>query len=233
MTSKINQAQSAVEKLAGILKITAIDIECVGCKEVYPNFISKLVSRLQSSVQNFYVAPAEPEAKSSSQFQTQGKENRGYQARNGQLFNMTWEHKTKLDLASTIKGKQKEISRNLISGQKKSIEMSCMKGGEHWQSLRTPQTKRYRYSMSKTNEIDLAAEKKIQLISNRKEEFKTPLGMKGKDVKLNELSSAGKFVFGRSGSKWDKGENFRDVRLMDFYEGSEGSPANLLVEFSN
>jgi len=200
---------AAVNKLTEILKIATIDIECVGCKEVYPNFMNQLISRISSSVNTFY-----KNNKSNESIQQE------YQEKNGQLIGVSWNNVKEMDLISTAKPRRGRLE--IMNKENQFNVYSATKGNDHHMSrMRTPRTERFQYNMAKMNEIDLAVEKKSQMKSGRKDIFRTPHGEIGKNVRLNELSSGGKFVFGRSGSKWDKGENFKDVVGLDFYEGSE------------
>jgi hypothetical protein len=144
---------------------------------------------------------------------------KGYQEKDGQLIGVSWNHVREMDLISTAKPRR---DRSEVLGNREFDIYSANKGSRHVTRVRTPRTERFQYNMAKMNEIDLAVEKKSQMKSGCKDIFRTPHGEIGKNVRLNELSSGGKFVFGRSGSKWDKGENFKDVAGLDFYEGSEG-----------
>ena len=91
--------------------------------------------------------------------------------------------------------------------------------------LKTPQTERFQYSMAKTNEIELAVEKKSRMVSACKKEEEED----GKNVRLNELSFGGKYVYGRSGSKWDRGENFKDLAELNLFQGEQGRIWDLLI----
>ena len=204
----------AVQKLSEILKIATIDIECVGCKEVYPDFMTQLISRISTSVSTFYSNESKQKQVSRSSHPSDmfGRS----QDRNGQLVGVSWNQMREMQLATTAKSKRKGDCYRWVGSEGKSH----MKDGR-WLSVHTPQTERFQYNMAKTNEIDLAVEKKSQMMSDRKEIFLTPHGEVGNNVELNELSSGGKYVYGKSGSKWNRGENFQDVVRMDFYQGSE------------
>lgn len=206
---------NAVKKLSEILKIATIDIECVGCKEVYPEFMTQLISRISSSVSNHYrrESPAKDEPPLSFE--------NGYREKNGQIIGVSWNKLHKIDMISAGKSKHNRANFSdpvhafrIVSERKESRNPRI--------HVKTPQTERFQYKLAKTNEIDLAIEKKSQRKSERKDVFRTPHGQIGKNVRFNELSSGGKYVFGRSGSKWDRGENFEDVVGLDFYEKSEG-----------
>ena len=79
--------------------------------------------------------------------------------------------------------------------------------------------------MAKTNEIELAVEKKSRMVSACKKEEEED----GKNVRLNELSFGGKYVYGRSGSKWDRGENFKDLAELNLFQGEQGRIWDLLI----
>lgn len=220
---KTVNSQGAVLKLSKILRVAGIDIECVHCKEVYPDFINSLISRIQTSIEHSQLLKTTIK-KSKSQrltyFTKGSKENRGYQDTNGQLFGVSWENIKLMNEGSDDKKLVKDLAdcsyKNTIDGNRNESK------DNRGRVVHTPQTKRYQYSMTKANEIDLAVDKKIQIISDRKEKMKSPLAEQGKKVRINELSHGGKFVFGRSGSKWDKGEKFPEIWTNDIYEGSEG-----------
>ena len=214
----------ALNKLSEILKIANIDIECVGCKEVYPDFMTQLISRISTSVSEFYkpissdkkITPSEPITELGQ----------GYQDRNGQLIGVSWSNFRKMNLFTSSKQPRGKFSDpvhdfGLIS------ERKCNRDTEREGRIKTPQTERFRYSMAKTNEIDLAVEKKSQMVSACKEEQKV-LEESGKNVRLNELSFGGKYVYGRSGSKWDRGENFKDLAELNLFENYESKKYMLI-----
>ena len=193
----------AVQKLSSILRVATIDIECVGCKEVYPNFMDQLISRISGAVRARETRPAETHPVDLGLLP-------------GDSTRHPWTRDLNMDLNTTKsknkKPKQGEAGRT--PGTRR-FDSGGKKGGA-WVRVHTPRTERFQYNMAKTNEIDLAVGRKSQRVSGRKEAFLTPR------VKLNELSSGGKFVFGRSGSKWGRGEHFQDIVGLDFYHGSEG-----------
>lgn len=206
---------NAVKKLSEILKIASIDIECVGCKEVYPDFMTQLISRISSSVTNHYHHKSPVK-----EFQLLGSEN-GYREKNGQIIGVSWNKLHKMDMISA--GKSRRGRPNFSDPVHAFRIVSERKEPRGPRThVKTPHTERFQYKLAKTNEIDLAIEKKSQRKSERKDIYRTPHGQIGKNVRFNELSSGGKYVFGRSGSKWDRGENFEDVVELDFYEKSKG-----------
>ena len=160
--------------------------------------------------------------------------------KDGQLMGVSWNHVREMDLITTAKSKSKRTGRPEysdpvhkygIKSERKGTWDKDVKG-RGWLKLNTPQTERFQYNMAKANEIELAVEKKSQMMSDRKEVYLTPQEDLNGHVKLNELSSGGKFVFGRSGSKWGKGEHFQDVIGLDFYHGSEGRYFSFSSNFS-
>lgn len=204
----------AVEKLAGILRIATIDIECVGCKEVYPDFIPQLISRISESVASRRRAASPPPDR-------RGAPLGGFRENTGQLIGVSWTQLKDFDRLSAAKPlRGRGNLSDPVHAFRIGSERKARRGAR--ERLKTPRTERFQYKLAKANEIDLAAEKKSQRQSGCKDVFRTPLGANGKRVRLNELSSGGKFVFGRSGSKWDRGENFEDVVGLDFYEDSGG-----------
>lgn len=203
--SKKNKIQNSIDKLSQILTVAAIDVECIGCKEVYPNFIFQLITRIKNKAEN-----------SSFENRKISDTTNAYQDKSGQLFGMNWEQLQKRNLLTTVKSKQKNNKSQKIKNSFQMIHNSALKGEIPPNSQQTPQTKRYRYNMGKANAISLAVDKKHQNL-----EIKDQYEMQQSDIKLNELSSGGKFVFGRSGCKWDKGENFPDIQQINFYESSK------------
>lgn len=174
----------SVEKLSRILRIAAIDIECINCKEVYPDFLDRLLTRVRKGV-----------------------EARILKTQQGACFGSPWAEVYRRDVTSTIKSKPKCPPQSLKpdSGEKVAAEPS---------DLKTPQTKRYKYSIAKTNEVGMNS--RPEQTSDKQEV------VAGKDVTLSELKEGKRFVFGRRGCTWDSGDQFKDVRLKDFYEGAEG-----------
>ena len=179
----------SVEKLSRILRIAAIDIECINCKEVYPDFLDRLLTRVRKGV-----------------------EARMLKIRQGGCFGSPWAEVYRRDVTSTIKSKPRcpQQSLKLDSEDKVATEPS---------DLKTPHTKRYKYSIAKTNEVGMNSRPEQ---SSDKQEV-----VAGKDVTLSELKEGKRFVLGRRGCTWDSGDQFADVQLKDFYEGAEGSLTRL------
>lgn len=179
-------SMESVEKLAGILKIASIDIECITCKEVYPDFLTKLIFRVTQSVKNQNAL------------------------RPQKHFRTPWAEVHQRDMTSTIKSKPQ------ISNQKAA---QISPEGVFPSDLKTPQTKRYHYSIAKTNEVGF---------SGRLDRANGPKELTvGKNVRINEIKEGKRYVFGRSGCKWGNGEQFHDVLMKDFYEGAEGNITRL------
>ena len=201
------QIQESIKKLSKILSVAAIDIECIGCKKIYPDFIFQLISRLNQKSQTKKI-----------HYSNNVNSSEAYQHHSGQIFNMDWEQLQEKNIQTTVKAKYKLHQYQSSDENIQMIQNSAFKGDLIPKSLQTPQTKRYRYNMGKANAINLAADKKYGN-ADSKEIYDLPQS----DVKVNELSSAGKFVFGRSGFKWGKGDNFPDVQKIKFYESSESN----------
>ena len=177
----------SVDKLGEILRIASIDIECISCKEVYPDFLSKLMFRVRESVKNQNaLRPSD------------------------KLFATPWAEVHHRDIAMTIKSR--EIPSH--SGQ-----THISPEGISAADLKTPRTKRYQYSIAKTNEVGFSG--RIDRTNEPKE-----LTI-GKNVRINEIKEGKRYVYGRSGCKWGNGEQFWDVQMKDFYEGAEGSLTRL------
>ena len=173
----------SVDKLGEILRIASIDIECITCKAVYPDFLSKLMFRVRESVKNQNVLRA-----------------------SDKLFETHWAEVHHRDVAVTIKSKE-----NCSYPGESQISPEGISAAD----LKTPRTKRYQYSIAKTNEVGFSG--RIDRTNEPKE-----LTI-GKNVKINEIKEGKRYVYGRSGCKWGNGEHFRDVQMKDFYEGAEGS----------
>ena len=210
---------SALKKLSNILKIANIDIECVGCKEVYPDFMTKLLSRISTSVSTFYEDSSSVKKADPSEPTTELGQ--GYQDRNGQIIGGSWNHVRKMNLFTSSKPPRQPMHDFRLS------ERKCITNSEADLRMKTPQTERFQYSMAKTNEIELAVEKKSQMVSACKKE--SQILEDGKNVKLNELSFGGKYVYGRSGSKWDRGEKFKDLADLNLLQGSDGKLSLFLI----